>query len=88
MRVGWQSHAGKVCERFWYEKNKSLFPVSRWEVTVPGYILTTKQLAPKSHWVWFRSMTRKSNSERIQCPVSKGMWLGGLETMQSSWEVH
>lgn len=28
-----QSHAGKVVERHWYEKNKHIFPASRWEVT-------------------------------------------------------
>ena len=29
-----QSHAGKVVERHWYEKNKHIFPASRWEVFV------------------------------------------------------
>ncbi|KAL2342437.1 hypothetical protein Fmac_003722 [Flemingia macrophylla] len=27
-----ESHAGKVVERHWYEKNKHIFPASRWEV--------------------------------------------------------
>ncbi|KAI9594243.1 XAP5, circadian clock regulator-domain-containing protein [Syncephalis fuscata] len=27
-----ESHAGKVVERSWYEKNKHIFPASRWEV--------------------------------------------------------
>ena len=26
-----QSHAGKVCLRSWYERNKHIFPASRWE---------------------------------------------------------
>lgn len=26
------SHAGKVVERHWYDKNKHIFPASRWEV--------------------------------------------------------
>lgn len=30
-----QSHAGKVVERSWYEKNKHIFPASRWEVFDP-----------------------------------------------------
>lgn len=30
----WQSHAGKVVERHWYEKNKHIFPASRWEVCI------------------------------------------------------
>jgi len=29
-----QSHAGKVVERHWYEKNKHIFPASRWEVLI------------------------------------------------------
>lgn len=36
----WQSHAGKVVERHWYEKNKHIFPASRWEVRIYlcGYV--------------------------------------------------
>eukprot|EP00850_Spirogloea_muscicola_P019845 SM000200S05835 [mRNA] locus=s200:104152:106649:- [translate_table: standard] len=30
-----QSHAGKVVERHWYEKNKHIFPASRWEIYDP-----------------------------------------------------
>lgn len=30
-----ESHAGKVVERHWYEKNKHIFPCSRWEVFDP-----------------------------------------------------
>jgi hypothetical protein len=26
---------GKVCERRWYEKNKHIFPASRWEIYDP-----------------------------------------------------
>lgn len=26
-----ESHAGKVCLRSWYERNKHIFPASRWE---------------------------------------------------------
>ncbi|KAJ2832283.1 hypothetical protein GGI24_001289 [Coemansia furcata] len=29
------SHAGKVCERSWYERNKHIFPANRWEVFNP-----------------------------------------------------
>ena len=31
-----ESHPGKVCERSWYERNKHIFPASRWEVYEPG----------------------------------------------------
>ncbi|CEP15800.1 hypothetical protein [Parasitella parasitica] len=30
-----ESHAGKVVERSWYERNKHIFPASRWEVFDP-----------------------------------------------------
>ncbi|KAJ2744874.1 hypothetical protein GGI20_002603 [Coemansia sp. BCRC 34301] len=30
------SHAGKVCERAWYERNKHIFPANRWEVFDPS----------------------------------------------------
>ena len=30
-----ESHAGKVVERHWYEKNKHIFPASRWEIFDP-----------------------------------------------------
>ena len=35
------SHAGKVVERHWYERNKHVFPATRWEVGVRwGWLLT------------------------------------------------
>ncbi|KIM62145.1 hypothetical protein SCLCIDRAFT_1215493 [Scleroderma citrinum Foug A] len=30
-----ESHAGKVVERGWYQRNKHIFPASRWEVYEP-----------------------------------------------------
>jgi protein FAM50 len=30
-----QSHAGKVVERSWYNRNQHIFPASRWEVFDP-----------------------------------------------------
>ena len=29
-----ESHAGKVVERSWYQRNKHIFPASRWEVSI------------------------------------------------------
>jgi protein FAM50 len=31
-----ESHAGKIVERHWYERNKHIFPASRWEVYDPA----------------------------------------------------
>ncbi len=33
-----ESHAGKVMTRGWYERNKHIFPASRWEVYDPSVI--------------------------------------------------
>lgn len=30
-----ESHAGKVVERAWYERNKHIFPANRWEIYDP-----------------------------------------------------
>ena len=30
-----ESHPGKVVQRYWYERNKHIFPASRWEVYDP-----------------------------------------------------
>ena len=30
-----ESHAGKVVDRHWYEKNRHIFPANRWEVFDP-----------------------------------------------------
>merc|ERR1711865_699269 len=38
-----ESHAGKICERFWYEKNKLNFPASRWEMYDSSMINGFKQ---------------------------------------------
>lgn len=27
-----ESHAGKIVDRYWYNRNKHIFPASRWEV--------------------------------------------------------
>ena len=33
-----ESHPGKVVERYWYERNKHIFPASRWEVYDPSVV--------------------------------------------------
>eukprot|EP00936_MAST-01D_sp_MAST-1D-sp1_P001162 g1162.t1 len=33
-----ESHPGKICERSWYERNKHIFPASRWEVYDPAVV--------------------------------------------------
>jgi len=38
------SHAGKVCERVWYEQNKHIYPASRWEAYDPT--VATKPTKP------------------------------------------
>ena len=31
-----ESHPGKICERHWFERNKHIFPASRWEIYDPN----------------------------------------------------
>lgn len=31
-----ESHPGKIVERKWYERNKHIFPASRWEIYDPS----------------------------------------------------
>lgn len=35
-----ESHAGKVVERSWYQRNKHIFPASRWEVSNMLYTIS------------------------------------------------
>ncbi|MCD9558379.1 hypothetical protein HAX54_015732 [Datura stramonium] len=50
-----ESHAGKVVERHWYEKNKHIFPASRWEIYDP----TKKWERYTIHGLSFHVMTWK-----------------------------
>ncbi|GFH14850.1 uncharacterized protein HaLaN_10976, partial [Haematococcus lacustris] len=36
-----ESHAGKVVERHWYDRNKHIFPASRWEIFDPDKVYDT-----------------------------------------------
>lgn len=37
-----ESHAGKVVERSWYQRNKHIFPASRWEVRLWLVLLSVR----------------------------------------------
>ena len=39
-----ESHAGKVVERSWYQRNKHIFPASRWEVSLAPFIVGVHSL--------------------------------------------
>ena len=40
-----ESHAGKIIERQWYDKNKHVFPASRWEMYDPTKSYKTYSIA-------------------------------------------
>ena len=43
-----ESHAGKVIHRTWYDKNKHIFPASRWEQwDPPATTASTKSTAAR-----------------------------------------
>ena len=39
-----ESHAGKVVERSWYQRNKHIFPASRWEVRLDENTPSVREL--------------------------------------------
>ncbi|KAJ3405726.1 hypothetical protein HDV05_006364 [Chytridiales sp. JEL 0842] len=43
-----ESHAGKVMTRAWYEKNKHIFPASRWEVFDPSKVFDKYTIKDKN----------------------------------------
>jgi len=55
-----ESHAGKVVERSWYQRNKHIFPASRWEVRIDISI----PFSEVTHG-YFRFMTLKGSMEDI-----------------------
>lgn len=67
-----ESHAGKVVERSWYQRNKHIFPASRWEVSVhvhSGVHLLTSEMSDcrASCWVvgGIRCLNRRKTMESI-----------------------
>ena len=47
-----ESHAAKLVERAWYDKNKHIFPASRWEVFDPSVARDTYTIhdSLEKHW--------------------------------------
>ncbi len=61
-----ESHAGKVVERSYYQRNKHIFPASRWEVR-PSFD-RLYDLVIYSHLL--RCMTRRRTTESTPSPES------------------
>src|SRR5882757_235953 len=66
-----ESHAGKVVERSWYQRNKHIFPASRWEVSLHGsfwcpFTDICPTVARASCWVGgIRCLNRRKTMESI-----------------------
>ncbi|KAG2259347.1 hypothetical protein Bca52824_078641 [Brassica carinata] len=72
-----ESHAGKVVERHWYEKNKHIFPASRWEIydptkkwersinSIEGGQHTSKLLF-SLHFVFVDPITKKASKMNVR----------------------
>lgn len=78
-----ESHAGKVVERSYYQRNKHIFPASRWEVRIPSYIQFSP-LNPISHNFFFRLCVLAS---RCRFPPDFPNLLG-LRSREELWQVH
>ena len=48
-----QSHAGKVVLRSWYERNKHIFPASRWEPYDPEKTWAKYTVIINNYWIRF-----------------------------------
>lgn len=51
-----ESHAGKVVERSWYQRNKHIFPASRWEVRYFQSVIQTVRSMPNRCSILRRTM--------------------------------
>lgn len=75
------SHPGKIVERRWYERNKHIFPASRWEVV---RIVLLAPLVAAYDYLQLCSTTRmspmrsiRSMGERFGECVGAGSWADG-----------
>ena len=65
-----ESHAGKVVERSWYQRNKHIFPASRWEVSLRRsiwcpYADCLPNCCAFMLRFWIRCLTRRKTMESI-----------------------
>ena len=58
-----ESHAGKVVERSWYQRNKHIFPASRWEVSPMHPCILTR--ADSLTYLLSRCLTRRKTMANI-----------------------
>jgi hypothetical protein len=75
------SHAGKVVERHWYDRNKHIFPANRWEVR-REWRLTIHPLhgGMRGHGI---NIFHRSLQSRLVCPDPAVMRLLDLTLMRS-----
>ena len=57
-----QSHAGKVVQRSWYERNKHIFPASRWEPYDPEKNWGTYSVSSVVYIVYDYTLLHKINT--------------------------
>ncbi|KAM6151646.1 protein FAM50A [Rhynchocyon petersi] len=77
-----ESHAGKVVLRSWYEKNKHIFPASRWEPYDPEKKWDKyTEVLDKERWMWSQKVSVWTDCEdrlskmvaaRTTAPAEKG----------------
>jgi hypothetical protein len=64
-----ESHAGKVVERSWYQRNKHIFPASRWEVCIFDYQIPFSYITSVSSGFRSRKELWKVHKCMISCVV-------------------
>lgn len=88
-----QSHAGKVVERHWYEKNKHIFPASRWEVislsVSLSLSLTSMLSCTFAHIeVFYLAPLCVFESRDVMYAAHPGTWKARLEARSQSGSPH
>ena len=92
-----ESHAGKVVERSWYQRNKHIFPASRWEVSLRGsFWCPFADICPTvAHHVWvvggIRCLNRRKTMGSIPslrlCELIQriSVYFRGVISSDSTW---
>ena len=66
-----ESHAGKVVERSWYQRNKHIFPASRWEVSAVTSSSPFGLLTDEHSGVACRFTTPRRSTENTPLPSAQ-----------------
>jgi hypothetical protein len=82
-----ESHAGKVVERSWYQRNKHIFPASRWEVRPLAYLRVRRDGPDGRKWAAYYHWIR-SGLSLVAGAVLRGAHRVGVRPGEELRQVH